>query len=107
MQLHPELHRRYFERVAGLNREKLSAFKPGQYQPSGEVFKLSFKKPRGTRAEARANKDSSLRLSLSSFLPLIYVISLLRSPDVTMREEGRPLAVYCVAQLSIHMEIAP
>ena len=56
MQLHPELHRRYFERVAGLNREKLSAFKPGQYQPSGEVFKLSFKKPRGARAEARANK---------------------------------------------------
>ena len=43
MQLHPELHRRYFERVAGLNSEKLGVFKPGQYQPPGEDFKPSFK----------------------------------------------------------------
>ena len=43
MELHPGLHRRYFERVAGLNSEKLGAFKPGQYQPPGEVFKPSFK----------------------------------------------------------------
>ena len=43
MQLHPELHQGYFERVAGLNREKLGAFKPGQYQPSEEDFKPSFK----------------------------------------------------------------
>ena len=33
------------------------------------------------------------------FLPLIYVILLFRSPHVAMREEGRPLAVYCEAQL--------
>ena len=39
MQLHPELH----QRVEGLNREKLDAFKPGQYQPSEEDFKASFK----------------------------------------------------------------
>ena len=43
MQLHPELHQGYFERVAGVNREKLGAFKPGQYQPSEEDFKPSFK----------------------------------------------------------------
>ena len=43
MQLHPELNRRYFERVAGVNREKLGAFKPGQYQPSEEDFKPNFK----------------------------------------------------------------
>ena len=43
MQLHPELHRRYFERVAGLNSEKLGVIKPGQYQPPGEDFKPSFK----------------------------------------------------------------
>ena len=43
MQLHPTLHRRYFERVAGLNCEKLDVFKPGQYQPPGEDFKPSFK----------------------------------------------------------------
>ena len=34
---------RNFERVAGLNREKLSAFKPGQYQQSKEDFKPGFK----------------------------------------------------------------
>ena len=50
-------------------------------------FSVTAAKPRGTRAEARPN--------LSSFLPLIYVISLFRSPHVAMREEGRPLAVYC------------
>ena len=26
--IHPELHRRYFERAAGLNRKKLGAYKP-------------------------------------------------------------------------------
>ena len=34
---------RNFERVTGLNHEKLSAFKPGQYQPSKEDFKPSFR----------------------------------------------------------------
>ena len=34
---------RNFERMAGLNREKLGTFKPGQYQPSTEDFKPGFK----------------------------------------------------------------
>ena len=34
---------RNFERLAGLNREKLGTFKPGQYQPSTEDFKPGFK----------------------------------------------------------------
>ena len=34
--MHPELHQRYFERVAGLNSEKLSAYRPE------EDFKLDF-----------------------------------------------------------------
>ena len=33
----------YFERVADLNREKLGAYKPGQYRPSEEDFKAGFK----------------------------------------------------------------
>ena len=47
MQLHPELNRRYSERVAGVNREKLGAFKPGQYQPSEEDLKPGFKEQIG------------------------------------------------------------
>ena len=40
--LHPELHRRYFERVGDLNPENLSAYKPDYYQPSEEDFKIFF-----------------------------------------------------------------
>ena len=36
MQLHLELHQRYFERAAELNRENLGAHEPGQYQQSEE-----------------------------------------------------------------------
>ena len=43
MQLHPDLHRRYFERVVDLNPEKMGAYRPGQYQPSEEDFKPGFK----------------------------------------------------------------
>ena len=43
MQLHPDLHRRYFERVVDLNPEKMGACRPGQYQPSEEDFKPAFK----------------------------------------------------------------
>ena len=43
MQLHPDLHRRYFERVVDLNPEKMGACRPGQYQPSEEDFKPGFK----------------------------------------------------------------
>ena len=42
MQLHVELDRRYFERVGDLNPENLSAYKPGQYQPSEEDLKPGF-----------------------------------------------------------------
>ena len=37
MQLHPELHRRYFERATDL------VWKTAQYQPSEEDFKPGFK----------------------------------------------------------------
>ena len=40
IQLHPELHRLYFERAAGVNREKLGAYKPE------EDFKPGFEKIR-------------------------------------------------------------
>ena len=43
MQLHPALHRRYFERVVDLNPEKLGVYRLGQYQPSEEDFKPGFK----------------------------------------------------------------
>ena len=42
MSLHPDLHRRYFERVVDLNTEKLGSNRPGQYQPSGKDFKPGF-----------------------------------------------------------------
>ena len=38
------IYTRNFERVAGLNREKLGNFKPGQYQPSEEDLNLVLKK---------------------------------------------------------------
>ena len=38
--IHPEQHRRYFERAAGLNREKLGAYKPE------DDFKTGFEEKR-------------------------------------------------------------
>ena len=43
LKLHPDLHRRYFERVVDINPEKLGAYRPGQNQPYEEDFKPGFK----------------------------------------------------------------
>ena len=42
MQLHPELHGRYFERAADLNCEKLGAYKPEEDFKPGFEEKIRF-----------------------------------------------------------------
>ena len=42
MQLHPELHGRYFERAAGWNCEKLGAYKPEKDLKPGFEEKIRF-----------------------------------------------------------------
>ena len=68
MQLHPEPHRRYFN----LNPENLSAYKPDQYQPSEEYFKLGFKEKisRSFKDLFKSDKCLTLRLSIATQLSI-------------------------------------
>ena len=67
MQLHPELHGRYFERAAGLNCDKLGAYKPEDFKPGFEekirffrFFKIYFFK--------KSDNCLILRLSIATQL---------------------------------------
>ena len=66
--LHLELHRTYYERVAGLNREKLGAYKPGQYQPSEKDFKPGFKEETRFFFETKVRVILIIRLSIATQL---------------------------------------
>ena len=54
--------------VAGLNREKLGSYKPGQYQPSEEDFKPGFKEKTRFFFEKKVRVILIIRLSIATQL---------------------------------------